>query len=375
MFTGAALTSAELEGVADTADWSRWIAKGRAPKSADGAGFRTTWADDLRQLASLGISEVMLTAEWARLQPSEDRYDDGEVELRRRMLEHARDLGLQPWLCLVDGTLPGWFADDEGGFVDDRTRNLLWPRHLDWIGETFGDLVAGIIPQREPILTALRQYRYNAAPPGWADARRAANAVRAALLADGEAWRMLKGSVPIATFQTARIVRGEHDNVKARPEAQLLDDLLWQSWTIALSDGELPVPGAMTTAVPHLRDAFDRIIVQLRPPVLVDATGGWRPLEPARRLELQAEALARVVDEAGERTVVAAGDLAVAGDDQSGRHDYLEALMAAAENVGAAGWWQTSPIDGWHWDAGFDATPGVISSERTTARAADLLRR
>ncbi len=373
MFTGAALTSAELEGVSDNADWSRWISKGRAPTSNDGAGFRTTWDEDLRQLASLGLQEIMLTAEWARLQPDEDRYDPAEVEFQRGVLLRAVELGLKPWLCLVDGTLPGWFADNEGGFSDDRSRSLLWPRHIDWIGENFGDLVAGIVPQREPILLALRQFRYATAPPGWADTKRAAKAVRAAVLADGEAWRMLKGSVPVATFQTGRIVHWDADNVKARPEANLLDDYLWQSWTIALSDGELPVPGTTTTSVPHLRDAFDRIIVQLRPPLRIDATGGWHAFEPDRLVEFQGEALARVMGEAGEREVIAAADLAPIDDDESKRLDYQTALMATASDVGATGWWQTSAIDGWQWDNGFDVKPGVIRSDRTATAAAALL--
>ncbi len=375
MFTGAALTSAELEGVSDNADWSRWISKGRAPASNDGAGFRTTWDDDLIQLAGLGIKEIMLTAEWARLQPEEDRHDQAEVEFQRGVLIRATELGLKPWLCLVDGTLPGWFADNEGGFSDDRSRSLLWPRHIDWIGENFGDLISGIVPQREPILLALRQFRYATAPPGWADTKRAAKAVRAAVLADGEAWRMLKGSLPVATFQTARIVHWDADNVKARPEANMLDDYLWQSWTIALSDGELPVPGTLTSSVPHMRDAFDRIIVQLRPPVRIDATGGWHAFEQDRLVEFQGEALARVMSEAGEREVVAAADLAPIDDDESKRVDYLTSLIDTASDIGAAGWWQTSPIDGWQWDSGFDTKPGVIRSDRTATDAAALLAR
>ena len=66
---GAALTASELEGVADTAEWARWIGQGHAPPSLDGAGFRTTWRDDLELLAELGISELLVPLEWARLRP------------------------------------------------------------------------------------------------------------------------------------------------------------------------------------------------------------------------------------------------------------------------------------------------------------------
>ena len=144
---GVVLTATELEGCSPAADWSRWIARGRAPDSERGSprtGFASSWAEDLEQLAGLGASTVTLTLEWADLEPQPGDIDNAAVEFRRDLLRTASELGLTPWACLVDGTLPGWFADDEGGFVDDRARGLLWPRHIDWIGETFGDLVQGL---------------------------------------------------------------------------------------------------------------------------------------------------------------------------------------------------------------------------------------
>ena len=123
---GCALTASELEGVAETADWQRWIGKGRAPDAKRGANFRASWRDDLRHLADIGFVEIMITLEWARLWPTSADPDIAETEFRRDLLRTALDLGMQPWACLVDGTLPGWFADDERGFTDDRARRLIW---------------------------------------------------------------------------------------------------------------------------------------------------------------------------------------------------------------------------------------------------------
>ena len=88
----------------------------------------------------------------------------------------------------------------------DRARGLLWPRHVDWVGETFGDLVDGWVPQREPLHWALRRHLRAEAPPGGRDLKAAVQAVRAAMLADGEAWRLLRGTAPVATWQTARAI-------------------------------------------------------------------------------------------------------------------------------------------------------------------------
>lgn len=226
METGAVLTATEIEGVAPAADWSLWIRRGRAPAPALTTSFAESWVEDLEQLASLGITTVQVTLEWASLEPRPGAHDEVAVEFRRDLIQGAKANGLQVWACLVDGTLPGWFADDAGGFNDDKARSLLWPRHIDWIGEHFGDLVDGWVPQREPITWALRRYLLATAPPGRSDPIQAAKAVQAAVLADAEAWRLLEGTAPVATYQTARTIRPRLDDVKAKPQAAALERLL-----------------------------------------------------------------------------------------------------------------------------------------------------
>ncbi|MGF1596258.1 MAG: family 1 glycosylhydrolase [Acidimicrobiales bacterium] len=387
MEIGALLTATELEGCAPTADWSRWIGRGRAPSSqradgADGAGFGRSWPDDLEQLATLGVGAIGLTLEWARLEPRPGHHDEDDVELRIDMLRRARQLGLTVWACLVDGTLPGWFADDEGGFSDDRARTLLWPRHVDWIGERFGDHVDGWIPQREGPHWALRRHLLGDAPPGEADLRRAAEAVRAAVLADGEAWRLLTGTAPVATYQTARPVVAAPDDVKAAPLASGLERLLWHPWLTAITDGQLVVGDLPARSVEHLRGAFDRVVVELRPGITVDGQGRWSPypgdgpVGPTGWVawpEAQGDALHGVIDHLGDKQIVAAGSLADVTDDGRARPDHLRAMLDVAADAGIVGWWQTSPIDGYHWERGFGLRPGIIGGDGTETAAAATL--
>ena len=56
----------------------------------------------------------------------------------------------QVWGCLHERALPGWFAVDEHGLADDRSRRYFWARHVEQIGEDLGDLVDGWIPMLEP---------------------------------------------------------------------------------------------------------------------------------------------------------------------------------------------------------------------------------
>ncbi len=348
---GTLITASEAEGVSEAAEWSRWISGGRAPEAGDGNGFRTNWADDLELLASHGVTEVAITLEWARLWPTQDRMDDQELEFRRNVLRRIRELGMQPWAVLVDGSLPGWFAEDEGGFIDDRSRGLLWPRHVDWVGEHFGDLVGGWIPQREPVQWGLWGHLLGATPPGTQRRQDGYKAVTSALDADLQAWRLLQGSAPVAVMHTARTLHAEPDNVKARPHAEWLDEALTEHWSTWLSNGAA-------------REAFDQVIVQLRSAVRLDEEGAWSPHLSSTETDSKIDAFHRLVEHAGDRPVIAAADLAGVPEDGTARADYLVALKAGAVEAGATGWWQTSPIDGWHWQHGRSATPGLFTADR-----------
>lgn len=372
MRSGAVVTSAEVDGPAETSDWGRWITDGNAPDAANGNGFAATGADDLALLAELGVVEVVLTLEWARLEPQPGELRQPEVEHLRAMLEQARQLGLSPWACLVDGTLPGWFAVDERGFADDRTRQLLWPRHVERMGETFGDLVDGWLPLREGIHHAIRNHWLGIGPPGRHDAEAAPKAVKAAILANGEAWRVLAGSAPVAMYETARLFIPEADNVRAEDQTRMLDNWHHQAWTVALAEGQLDVHGAPSVAVPHLRDAFDRHILQVRPAANIDGDGRWSPCDPGFLVEGLATAANRTLVDLPDAPATIAADLAPVPDEQAAA-DHLAELRSIAEDFGADSWWQTSPIDGWHWERGIDGLGGIVDADRAPRLAAGLL--
>lgn len=396
---GAVLTATESEGCSPAADWSRWIAGGRAPDSgrgSPGVPFPRSWAEDLEQLASLGVQALAITLEWAELEPRQGEHPAEAIEFRRDLLRTATDLGMTPWACLVDRTLPGWFAEDLGGFDDERSRGLVWPRHVDWIGETFGDLVSGWIPQREPILHALRRFWLGTAPPGRPDPIRAAKAVRDTMLAEGEAWRLLRDTSPVAAHHTVRmVVPARHPETgvvgaAARARAAAIEGLLWHPWIGALTEGRLAVGDLPERPVAHLRDAFDRIVVQLRAPIRVDGDGRWHhhpadhrpgPTGLVAHPGALADALARATGELDGRAIVAAGDLADVTDDGRGqgpspsaRADHQQLVMGLVDEHDLAGWWQTSPIDGYHFERGFGLRPGLITAERTETAAAQKYR-
>jgi beta-glucosidase/6-phospho-beta-glucosidase/beta-galactosidase len=173
------------------------------PPSADGNGFRTRYADDFALLVDHGIRHYRVTVEWARLEPSEGRWDQNEVAHVRRVLEAGRDAGVAVWACLLHGTAPGWFSDDRRGWLDDKAATLTWPRHVDRVGEALGDLVAGWVPIHEPDLQARLGYGEGTFPPGRHGEDDERDALDALRTAEAEAARLLRtGGAPVAvTFQ------------------------------------------------------------------------------------------------------------------------------------------------------------------------------
>ncbi len=87
------------------------------------------------------------------------------------MLQAARDEGVLVWVCLHHFTLPGWFADDRRGFLDQSGGLLTWLRHVEWVAETFGDLVHGWKPVNEPVIYAAGGFLTAVCRPG-AETRR-----------------------------------------------------------------------------------------------------------------------------------------------------------------------------------------------------------
>ena len=317
LWWGTAAAATQCEGAAPRSDWAGWEAEGRVPASADGNGFRTRYADDLALLAEHGITHHRLTVEWARLEPYPGRWDADEVAHLHRVLAAARVAGVAVWACLLHGSAPGWFTDDQRGWRDDKA-TLVWARHVDRVAEAIGDLVAGWVPIHEPELAASLGYRDGTFPPGRHDADDHRTARASLLAAEAEAARLLRsGPAPVA--------------VTARPgEPHERDDLLVVNAPVTRIEAALERTG---DAAPHAR-----LLV-----VTGDAdTGGDA-----------------VLDRRAERLAAAVGT--VAG--------------AAAGGLPIAGAFHQPAIDGYEWHRGFDARLGLFDRDRNPRPALTVLPR
>jgi beta-glucosidase/6-phospho-beta-glucosidase/beta-galactosidase len=316
LWWGTAAAATQCEGAAPRSDWAGWEAEGRVPASRDGNGFRTRYEDDVALLAAHGVTHHRLTVEWARLEPSPGRWDDDEVAHLRRVLTAAAGAGVDVWACLLHGTAPGWFTDDERGWLDHKAAGLTWPRHVDRVAEALGDLVAGWVPIHEPDLAARLGYLDGTFPPGRRNEDDHRDARAALRTAEAEAARLLRsGPAPVA--------------VAWRPgEAHEGDDLL----VVSAPVGGLAAP------------------------------------------------LDRVAEEAGHAGVlVVTGDPDPPDDDDARRARLAGAVaeVAAAGDGGlaVAGAFHQPAVDGYEWHRGFDARLGLFDRDRNARPALSALPR
>ncbi|WP_425826224.1 family 1 glycosylhydrolase [Streptomyces fractus] len=117
---GAATAPHQVEGNNLNSDF--WASEHLMPgmeRSGDAVDSYHRYAEDMRLLADAGLTAYRFGIEWARVEPVPGHVSRAELAHYRRMIDTARDLGLEPVVTLHHFTNPNWFAQ-EGGWTSGR---------------------------------------------------------------------------------------------------------------------------------------------------------------------------------------------------------------------------------------------------------------
>lgn len=402
---GSSLGSTHGEGAAPGSDWARWESLGRAPHSGTGNGFARNYREDFQAVSEHGLRHLRLTLDWARLEPTEGQHDQQAIEHYRTMLTEARSVGIEPWICLHDIALPGWFSDDTGGFLDDRALGMYWPRHVEFIGETFGDLAAGWMPVNQPVAYSVGAFLRGNNPPGRTSMKDLLDGLRAMLLATFDAARRLRsGSIPRATAMNlcpliarAGLSDDPAATASARDWADVIDHMMWRSWMSIINSGLLTLPGRADEDVAWAADVFDVVGFSSGAVSTVDEHSviasastdrlraapddvDWNETPQADGLD---QILERLADGLGPRRFLIS-DFGIRtplndrhGDDRRCREmeraaDIVDRHVADGVDVGGIFW--ANAVDGYAWHAGNSLESGLFDRQRRPRRSADLAR-
>lgn len=388
---GAGASGAAMEGTAPASEQGVWEAEGRLPPSGAGAGFAESYVDDLAILAGHGLGHLRLTLEWARLEPTPGSHDPQAVEHLRLVLAAARAAGVAVWGCLFDDTLPGWFSHDERGFADARTRRYFWARHVEFVGETFGDLVHGWVPVFEPSRYATRGWIDGSRPPGRRDDAEGFSGILEGthLASVDAALRLRQDGQPVASAQwvvplfPARPDPDSPTTADAQVMTGVVDQALWGCWHRMLVEETLQVPGRGPVPVPGARTAFDVLGITYRHALAVRGDGALLPYPQGGRTGPDGQvafaeglglALHHVAESLPEHPLLIAG-FGLAADDPDRQADHLRDGLAIAQEAVDGGidlrglWWDT-PIDP---PAAGASGAGLFDAERVARPSAGVL--
>ncbi|MFI1337507.1 family 1 glycosylhydrolase [Streptomyces sp. NPDC020845] len=117
---GASTAPHQVEGNNLNSDW--WASEQLLPGmelSGDAIDSYHRYAEDMRLLADAGLTSYRFGIEWARIEPIPGKFSRAELAHYRRMIDTARQLGLEPVVTLHHFTNPKWFVD-EGGWAGER---------------------------------------------------------------------------------------------------------------------------------------------------------------------------------------------------------------------------------------------------------------
>ncbi len=99
--------------------------------SGDAADHFHRYPEDMRLLADAGLNSYRFSVEWARIEPERGFVSRAMLDHYRRMIDTARENGLDPTVTLMHFTVPQWFQKDGFWRADDAVD--LFARYVETV--------------------------------------------------------------------------------------------------------------------------------------------------------------------------------------------------------------------------------------------------
>ena len=384
---GTGASSTQSEGAAPHSDWIEWERTGHSPHSLTGNDFGTRYREDFALLRNLGLVHHRLSIEWARIEPKQGEHDQEAIRHYRDMLIAANSAGIQPWVCLHHFTLPQWFAN-LGGFLLDENRTSHWQRHVDFIANTFGDLVFGWQPVNETNYYPAAAYLGRGWSPGHNDIEEYRTVSQQMHLATAEAAVRLKQTgKPVASIFGLSTLELLDDEPITLEFAERFYNANWNAGIGLFRDGLLRFANRQPIDRPDLQGSFDLIGFSyycahgVRNGHIVPYPESDNPSPLG--YSIWPQGLGLVLDRLHAElpdTPLLIAEYGVGTSDDSIRAEYLSAGLDIAHDaiergIDIRGLFHWTAVDNYEWLHGFELQFGIINTDRTIKPSAKLLQR
>jgi beta-glucosidase/6-phospho-beta-glucosidase/beta-galactosidase len=142
--------------------YSPTIALGRHSGPGIAADLWRHYERVLNFVPELGFDGIRLSVEWARVEPRAGEIDTAALSRYLEVVRHARSLGLDVTVALIDAVWPSWLGQ-EAWLLPWAAPHVL--AHGRRVVEYFGDHITGVVAFAQPHELVARGYLSASAPP------------------------------------------------------------------------------------------------------------------------------------------------------------------------------------------------------------------
>lgn len=169
---GTATSAHQIEGNNKNSDWWEWEyskdyeANNREyPLEPSGLACDSynRYEEDFDLAKQMNNNAIRFSVEWARIEPSEGKFDQNEIEHYKKVIQAAKDRGFETFVTLHHFTNPLWFAK-KGGWVYYKAP-YDFARYAKKCAEEFGDSIDAYLTINEPQVLTLQSYLRGLWPP------------------------------------------------------------------------------------------------------------------------------------------------------------------------------------------------------------------
>jgi beta-glucosidase len=247
-YWGTATSSHQVEGDNRNNQWWAWEQEGGNVKDGTVSGAAcdhyNRFEEDFALMRELGHNAHRLSIEWSRIEPEEGRWDEGEVEHYRRVVESLRENGLTPFVTLHHFTNPLWF-EAKGGWTSAEAPELIG-RYAGYMAKQLGEAVPFWLTINELSVVPAACFLAGVHPPCKQDMGLAMAAARHILMAHGKMYGAIRESAPHdpQIGPVLNMIDGQpaSDSEEDRRAAELFDAYWNEFWLRGLSTGVLGPP-------------------------------------------------------------------------------------------------------------------------------------
>lgn len=412
---GAATAAHQVEGNNTNSDcWAleQMEHTNYAEPSLDAVDHYNRYEEDIKLLAGAGLNAYRFSIEWARIEPQEGRFDDGEIEHYRRVIQCCRENGVEPIVTMHHFSSPKWLIT-AGGWEAESTVKY-FARYCRYVAEQLGSEFKYVCTINEAnmgmqIAAIAKRYKRQmmskAAQASAADkAKKAEGTIQLgmnmeSLMAEQKAAALESARIfgvddprKVQVFAAQRTPEGDMIVMRAHQAAkQAMKEVcphLKVGLTLSLHDIQAQ-PGGEEAAAKEWNDEFAHYLPYIKDDDFLGVQNYTRSLigpdgiQPApegaeltqMNYEFYPEALANVIRKVAKqfRGNIIVTENGIGTSDDTRRVEFIRRALTGVqscieEGIPVKGYMYWSLLDNFEWQKGFSMTFGLIAVDRTTQK-------